>query len=76
MKRLTRPKMDDTVFDAANRLAWLLLAVDRFGSVGSFLREGQRLTEAGYLEKVSDEEHRLTEKGQHLVDKIKAARSA
>ncbi len=60
--------------EQASELAWLLLAVDKFGSVGSKTQAGATLIKAGLARKTGDDVFALTPLGQKWVRRIHLAR--
>jgi len=61
--------MEDLKVQKATKLAWILLAVARFGSVGSHQAEGESLVKAGFIRKVLTG-FELTPKGQEFVGRL------
>jgi hypothetical protein len=54
----------------AKTIAWILLAIDRFASVGSFKEEGAWIVQAGLATCNDNETYKLTKKGQDLVQRF------
>lgn len=67
MKRAVHLTKDD------EELPWVLLAVDRFGSVGDRTAAGERLEQAGLI-KSEGTGHTVTRKGEKWVRRINESR--
>lgn len=61
------------VDDEANELAWVILAVDRFGSVGNRVEAGEKLVKAKIIEP-APHGFTLTPKGEKLAARITRSR--
>ena len=61
------------VLQADEELPWVLLAVDRFGSVGDRAGAGERLERAGLIKPEGDG-HVVTPKGEQWVRRINESR--
>lgn len=68
---MAKTKIQLTSFD--ERLPWVLLAVDRFGSFGREEVAGEMLLRAGLI-RPEGSGHAITEKGAVMVRKINRAR--
>ncbi len=65
-----------TTLDQANELAWLILAVERFGSIGHCQVGGACLEKAGLIEAKGHGDYVLTPEGQKWANRINRARGA
>lgn len=61
--------MRQPVFDKATEMAWVILAVARFGSVGDRVQIGAALEKGGFIQATKDG-HSLTPKGQDWVNRL------
>lgn len=64
----------ENALEKAERLAWTILAVERFGSYGTDEDVGVRMLRAGLI-RIDGVEVLLTPLGQEWADRIRAARA-
>jgi hypothetical protein len=75
MPRRRSPRnLSEVEIDQLSRYLWLLTAVSRLGSVGSYLPEAEKLAAKGLLTLEGGSKATLTPEGERIVERSTAMR--